>query len=88
VVAQQGGVASDGAGAQVGADVRQPAVQVLVDGELGRIDGEPVGVAGQGVGQRGLSAGAGGVAAQGLEPTGAVGAAGQLESGVVADAAA
>ena len=38
VVAQQRGVAGHGAGAQAGADVGQPAVQVLVDGELGRVE--------------------------------------------------
>jgi hypothetical protein len=40
------------------------------------------------VGQGGLGLAAGGVAAQGLEAAGAVGAAGQLQPGVVADAAA
>jgi hypothetical protein len=49
VVAQQRGVAGDGAGAQAGADVGQPAVEVLVDGELGRIEREAVAAAGQGV---------------------------------------
>jgi hypothetical protein len=51
VVAQQRGVAGDGAGAQAGADMRQPTVQVLVDGELGRVEREPMGAAGQRVGQ-------------------------------------
>ena len=88
VVAQQRGVAGDGAGAQAGADVGQPAVQVLVDGELGRVEREPVAAAGERVGQGGLGLAAGGVAAQGLEPAGAVGAAGQLQSGVPADAPA
>ena len=88
VVAEQRGVAGDGAGAQAGADMRQPAVQVLVDGELGRVEREPVAAAGERVGQGGLGLGAGGVAAQGLEPAGAVGAAGQLQPGVLADAAA
>ena len=72
MVAQQRGVAGDGAGAQAGADMRQPAVQILVDGELGRVEGEPVAAAGQGVGQGGLGLAAGGVAAQGLEPAPAV----------------
>jgi hypothetical protein len=88
VVAQQRGVAGHGAGAEAGADMGQPAVKVLVDGELGGIEGEPVGVAGEGVGEGGLGLGAGGVAAQGLKPAPAVGAVGQLESGVVAGAAA
>jgi hypothetical protein len=51
----------------------QPAVQVLVDGELGRVEGEPVGVAGEGVGEGGFGLGAGGVAAEGFEPAGACG---------------
>ena len=88
VVAQQRGVAGHGAGAQAGADMGQPAVQVLVDGELGRVEREAVAAAGERVGQGGLGLGAGGVAAQGLEPAGAVGAAGQLQPGVPADAAA
>jgi hypothetical protein len=88
VVAQQRGVAGHGAGAQAGADVGQPAVQVLVEGELGGIEGEPVGVAGEGVGEGGLGLGAGGVAAQGLKSAPAIRAAGQLQSGVVADAPA
>jgi hypothetical protein len=88
VVAQQCGVAGDGAGAQAGADMRQPAVQVLVDRQLGGIQRDAVAAAGQRVGQGGLGLGAGGVAAQGLESAGAIGAAGQLESGVVADAPA
>jgi hypothetical protein len=69
VVAQQRGVAGHGAGAPVGADMRQPAVQVLVDGELGRVKEEAVAAAGQRVGQGGLGLGAGGVAAQGLKAT-------------------
>jgi hypothetical protein len=72
VVAQQRDVAGDGAGAQAGADVGQPAVQVLVDGELGGVEREPVTAAGERVGQGGLGSAAGGVAAQGLEPAGAV----------------
>ena len=88
VVAQQGRIAGDGAGAQAGADMGQPAVQVLVDGELGRVEREPVAAAGEGVGQGGLGLGAGGVAAQGLERAGAVGGAGQLQPGVPADAPA
>ena len=88
VVAQQCSVAGDGAGAQAGADMGQPAVQVLVDGELGRVEREPVAAAGERVGQGGLGLAAGGEAAQGLEPASAVGAAGQLQSGVPADAAA
>jgi len=51
VVAEQCGVAGDGAGAQAGADVGQPAVEVLVDGELGGVEREPVAAAGQRVGQ-------------------------------------
>jgi hypothetical protein len=31
--------------------MRQPTVQVLVDGELGRVEREPMGAAGQRVGQ-------------------------------------
>ena len=50
VVAQQRDIAGDGAGAQAGADMRHPAVQVLVDGELGRTQREPVAAAGQRVG--------------------------------------
>jgi hypothetical protein len=88
VVAQERGVAGHGAGAQAGADVVQPAVQVLVDGELGRVKREAVGMAGQGVGQGSLGLAAGRVAAQGLEPAPAVGAAGQFQPGVVADAPA
>jgi hypothetical protein len=84
----KGGVAGHGAGAPVGADVGQPAVQVLVDGELGRVEEDAVAAAGECVGEGGLGLGAGGVAAQSLEAAGAVGAAGQLESGVPADAAA
>jgi len=76
VVAQQRGVAGHGAGAEAGADVGQPAVQVLVDGELGRVEDDAVAAAGQGVGQGGLGLAAGGVAAQGLKPAPAVGAAG------------
>jgi hypothetical protein len=38
-------------------------VQVLVDGELGRVEREAVAAAGQGVGQGGLGLAAGGVAA-------------------------
>jgi hypothetical protein len=64
VVAQQCGVAGDGAGAHAGADMRQPAVQVLVDGELDRVERDPVGVAGQRVSQGGLGLAAGGVAAR------------------------
>jgi hypothetical protein len=60
VVAQQRGVAGDGAGSEAGADMGQPAVQVLVDGELGRVEGEPVAAAGERVGQRGLGLAAGG----------------------------
>jgi hypothetical protein len=81
VVAQQRGVAGDGAGAQAGADVGQPAVQVLVDGELGRVESEAVAAAGQRVSQGGLGLAAGQVAAQGLEGAGAVGGAGQLQPG-------
>ena len=81
VVAQQRGVAGDGAGPEAGADMGQPAVQVLVDGELGRVEGEPVAAAGEGVGQGGLGLAAGGVAAQGLEPAGAVGARGSSSLG-------
>ena len=88
VVPQQRGVASHGAGAQADADVGEPAVQVLVDGELGRVEGDAVAAAGQGVGQGGLGLSAGGVAAQGLEAAPAVGAAGQFQPGVVADAPA
>jgi hypothetical protein len=88
VVAEQCGVAGHGAGAQVGADMGQPAVQVLVDSELGRVEGEPVAAAGQRVGQGGLGLGAGGVAAEGLEPAGAVGPAWQFQPGVPADAPA
>jgi hypothetical protein len=88
VVAQQRGVAGDGAGAQAGADVGQPAVQVLVDGELGRVESEAVAAAGQRVSQGGLGLAAGQVAAQGLEGAGAVGGAGQLQPGVPANAAA
>jgi hypothetical protein len=88
MVAQQRGVAGHGAGAPVGADVGQPAVQVLVDDEFGRVKEEAVAAAGQRVGQGGLGVGAGGVAAQGLEAARAVGAAGQLEPRVPADAAA
>jgi hypothetical protein len=76
VVAQQGGVPGHGAGAPVGAEVGQPAVQVLVDGELGRVQCEAVAAAGECVGEGGLGLGAAGVAAQGLEAAGAVGAAG------------
>jgi hypothetical protein len=54
VVTQQRGVAGHGAGTPVGADVVQPAVQVLVDGELGGIQREAVAAAGQRVGQGGL----------------------------------
>jgi hypothetical protein len=88
VIAEQRGVPGHGAGAEAAADVGQPAVQVLVDGELGRVEGEAVAAAGERVGQGGLGLAAGGEAAQGLEPASAVGAAGQLESGVPADAAA
>ena len=73
---------------RLGVDVCQPAVQVLVDGDLGRVEREAVAATGQRVGQGGLGLAAGGVAAQGLEGAGAVGAAGQLEPGVVAGAAA
>jgi hypothetical protein len=72
VIAQQRGVPGHGAGAEAAADVGQPAVEVLVDGELGRVEGEAVAAAGQGVGQGGLGLAAGGVAAQGLELAGAV----------------
>jgi hypothetical protein len=88
VVAEQCGIPGHGAGAQAAADMRQPAVQVLVDGELGGVEREPVAAAGQRVGQGGLGLGAGGVAAQGLEPAGAVGAARQLQPGIPADAPA
>jgi hypothetical protein len=88
VVAQQCGVPGHSASAKAGADVGQPAVQVLVDGELGRIEGEPVAATGQRVGQGRLGLAAGGVAAQGLEPASAVGAAGELQPGIPADAAA
>jgi hypothetical protein len=88
VVAQQRGVAGHGAGAPVGANVGQPAVQVLVDGEFGRVEEDAVAAAGECVGYGGLGLGAGGVAAQGLEPALAVGAAGQLQPRVPADAAA
>jgi hypothetical protein len=54
VVGQQRGVAGHGAGASVGADVGQPAVQVLVDGELGGVQHKAVAAAGQRVGQGGL----------------------------------
>jgi hypothetical protein len=50
----------------------QPAVEVLVDSEPGRIEWEAVAAAGQRVGQGVLGLGAGGVAAQGLEAAGAV----------------
>src|SRR5512132_2257885 len=88
VVAEQCGVAGHGPGPQAAADVGQPAVQVLVDGELGRVEGKPVAAAGERVGQGSLGLAAGGVAAQGLEPAPSVGAAWQLKSGVPADAAA
>jgi hypothetical protein len=88
VVAQQRGVAGHCAGAQADADVVQPAVQILVDGELGRVQEEAVAAAGQGVSQGGLGLAAGRVAAQGLKPAPAVGAAGQFQPGVVADAPA
>jgi hypothetical protein len=79
VVAQQRGVPGHGAGAPVGTEVGQPAVQVLVHGKPGQIQREPMATAGEGVGQGGLGLAAGGVAAQGLEPAGAVGGAGQLQ---------
>src|SRR5215207_6200182 len=60
VVAQQRGVAGHGAGASVGADVGQPAVQVLVDGEFGGVKEEAVAAAGQCVGRGGLGLGVGG----------------------------
>jgi hypothetical protein len=41
VVAEQCSVAGDGSGVQAGLDVGQPAVQVLVDGELGWIEVTP-----------------------------------------------
>ena len=88
VVAEQRGVAGHSPRAQAGADVRQPAVQVLVDVSLAGIEREAVAAAGERVGQGCLGLGAGGVAAQGLEPAGAVGAAWQLQPGVPADAAA
>jgi hypothetical protein len=88
VVAQQRGVPGHGPRAQAGADVGQPAVQVLVDGEPGRVEREPVAAAGQRVGQGGLGLGAGGVATEGLEPARAVGAARQFQPGVPADAPA
>jgi hypothetical protein len=87
VVAEQLDIAGHGAGAPVAADVGQRTVQVLVDGELGRVREEAVAAAGERVGQGGLGLGAGGVAAQGLEAAGAVGAAGQLQPRVPADAA-
>ena len=77
VVAQPGGVASHGAGAQAEADV----VQVLVDGELGRVQYEAVAAAGQGVDRGGLGLAASGVAAQGLEPAPAVGLRGHSNPG-------
>jgi hypothetical protein len=88
VVAQQRGVSGHGPGAEAAADVGQPAVQVLVDGELGRVEREAVAATGQRVGQGGLGLAAGRVAAQSLEPALALGAAGQLQPGLVADAAA
>jgi hypothetical protein len=66
--------------------VGQPAVQVLVDGEFGRVKEEAVAAAGQGVGQGGLGLGAGGVAAQGLEAARAVGARYHLSNRQMSDA--
>ena len=88
VVAQQGRIAGHGAGPKAAADVGQPAVEVLVEGEFGRVERGPVAAAGQRVGQGSLGVVAGGVAAQGFEPTGAVGATGQLQPGIPADAPA
>lgn len=88
VVAEQRGVAGHGPDAPGGADMGQPAVQVLVDGDLGWVQHKAVAAAGQRVGQGSLGLGAGGVAAQGLEAAGAVGAPGQLQPGVPADAPA
>jgi hypothetical protein len=51
VVAQQGGIAGDRAGAQAGADMGQPAVQVLADGEPGGVQHEAVAAPGERVGQ-------------------------------------
>jgi hypothetical protein len=56
-------------------DVGEPAVQVLVDGEFGRVEREPVAAAGECVGEGGLGLASGGVAAQGFEPAPPVGAA-------------
>src|SRR4029453_17640216 len=50
VVVEQGAVAGDGSGPKGGLDVGQPAVQVLVDGEFGRVEGEAVAAAGLGAG--------------------------------------
>jgi hypothetical protein len=61
--------------------MRQPAVQVLVDRQLGRVEGEAVAAAGECVGQGGLGLAAGGVAAQGLEAAGAVGRRGSSSLG-------
>jgi hypothetical protein len=63
VVAEQCGVAGDGSRAQAAADVGQPAVQVLVDRQLGGIERKAVAAAGERVGQGGLGLLAGGVAA-------------------------
>jgi len=50
MIPEQRGVAGHGPGAEAAADVGQPAVQVLVDGELGGVEREPVAAADQGVG--------------------------------------
>jgi hypothetical protein len=88
VMGQQGAVAFDRPGPKGGLDVGQPAVQVLVDGKLGRVEGDALAAAGQRVSQGGLGLATRGIAAQGLKAAGVVGAAGQLEPGVPADAAA
>jgi hypothetical protein len=55
VVAEQCGVPGHGAGPQAGADMGEPAVQVLVDGELGRVQHEAVAATGQRAGEGCLS---------------------------------
>jgi hypothetical protein len=87
VVGQQGAVAGDRAGPAGGLDVDQPAVQVLVDGELVRLQREAA-AALQLLGHCGLGLLAGGVAAEGGEAAFAVRAAWQLDPGVPAQAPA
>jgi hypothetical protein len=75
MMGQQRSVPRDGSRPKRRLGVGEPAVEVLVDGEPDRVQRDAA-AALQLRGDGRLGLGAGGVAAQGLEPAGAVGAAG------------